>query len=135
MINPAQQALTAYRNRVYSETLTLTGEEGVDDWTGYTARMEVRHYGAQPGSALISLATVMSGQGLVLTVGPNHVLTIAPRIEQATLAALPGGTSSDAVTGGDDAIFFHDLLLIAPDGDADALRQGAFNLKPGVTIA
>lgn len=135
MINPAQQLLTAYRNRVYAETLTLTGEEGVDNWTGYTARMEVRHYGAQPGDALVSLDTVASGEGLVLTVGPNHVLTIAARIERTTLAALPGGTSADAVTGGDDAVFYHDLLLIAPDGDAEALRQGAFNLKPGVTIA
>lgn len=135
MINPAQQLLTAYRNRVYAETLTLTGEEGVDNWTGYTARMEVRHYGAQPGDALVSLDTVASGEGLVLTVGPNHVLTIAARIERTTLTALPGGTSADAITGGDDAVFYHDLLLIAPDGDAEALRQGAFNLKPGVTIA
>lgn len=135
MIDPAQQTLTAYRNRVYSETLKLTGEEGVDDWTGYTGRMEVRHYGAQPGNALVSLDTVTTGEGLVLTVDPPHVLTIAVRIDQATLAALPGGTSADAVTGGEDAIFFHDLLLIAADGDAEALRQGAFNLKPGVTIA
>lgn len=135
MIKPAQQSLTAYRNRVYAETITLTGEEGVDDWTDYTARMEVRHYGAQPGDALVSLDTVETGEGLVLTVGPDHIITIAPRIERATLAALPIGTSADDVTGGDDAIFYHDLLLIAPDGDAEALRQGAFNLKPGVTIA
>lgn len=135
MINPAQQVLTAYRNRVYSETLTLTGESGTDDWSGYSVRMEVRHYGAQPGDALISLDTVLSGEGLILTVDPDHILTIDVRIEQATLGAMPGGTAPDNVTGGDDAIFYHDLLLIAPDGDAEALRQGTFNLKPGVTIA
>ena len=125
MTEPARRDLVARRNCPFSEVWSLTDDAGDPlDLTTATVSMEVRLYGAQPGSALITLAEQASEQteGLYIDGG-----SVTPWIDEAVLRLMPEGGEGQSVA------FVYDLK-VQPSGEvAQLYRYGFVTLKPGVT--
>lgn len=124
--------LTAARNLAFVYTAGLLGEDDAAfDLTGCTLKMEVRQYGAQPGAALISLAQVTTDvQGVRVLNATDG--TICIRINQAALAALPGGPAQGSEPNAPDT-FVYDLVITRPALAEPLALAGSFTLQPGVT--
>jgi hypothetical protein len=124
---PAAVDLPLRRNTPYNEEYQFTdANDALVDFTGYTASVEIRLYGGQPGTALVRLGTVNSdAQGMRL-LDKN---TWRMRIDQDSLSDLPAGEP------GATQKFEWDWVFTDPDGVRSAWLEGAANLKPGVTLA
>ena len=126
MADPRRQLVRAHRNTPFVEVFAVTDAAGAPlDLTGYSAAMQVRLYGMQPGDPLLDLSTVETALTHGLTISGSDVIAYADRIE---LAFMP-----DAPVAGVDVRFHYDLLLTAPDGYFWVERWGAFDLADGVT--
>lgn len=132
-MRPATVALTAWRNARFVAEWHFTESDQAFDFTSYSdARLEVRQYGAQAGDAAISLGKVTSNIEGVRFLEPSQgVLRV--QIDQATLEA-----AYDDLIGNNEAgsslTLVYDLILTGPDNADEPWIEGAFTLKPGVTI-
>lgn len=118
--------LIARRNAPFTDEWTYTAEDSDEpyDFSGATAALQVRQYGAQGGSALIDLpeTSLELTEGVLVGEG---VLTVF--IDEATLQLLPQGKPGEPV------IFTYDLK-VTPFGSVEEVWSwGTFTVKPGVT--
>lgn len=123
---PVNLNLPLYRNADYLEEFFFQ-ESGVPlDFTGYSGRMEVRRYGAEPGNALITSAnTTAFAAGVNCSIGGGGVRVWIP---WQAIRDLPDGP-----TRGEPAPFVYDLLLTSPAGIKEVFLTGEANAFPGVT--
>jgi hypothetical protein len=114
MITPSTYNLTVWQGADFDQTFTVTQAGSALNFTGYTARMQVRE-AADSTAYLLSLT---NGSGIVLggTAG-----TIAVTITNAQSSALSGGS------------YAYDLELIAGAGTITRLLQGGFTVVGNVT--
>lgn len=125
MASPARLNLSARRNAPFAQTFNYAADDGSPlDFTVGTARMQVRLYGAQAGSALIDLQGVGTAltEGLLLEVG-----SVTAFIDEATLKMLPAGKPGQPVA------LEYDLIIDLPVRVEEVWQQGDFTVKPGVT--
>lgn len=119
------RTLRGRRNAPFSEVLTYTDDVGEPfDFSGATATMQVRQYGAQAGAALIDLAET----SLELTEGVlvgEGILSIY--IDEVSLKLLP------TAAPGADVTFVYDLKVTLSGSPAEIWAQGPFIVSPGVT--
>lgn len=110
----------------------LDADDSPLDLTNCTLKMEVRLYGGQPGDALVTLGEVGSDiEGIRITDAAGGLINVI--IDQATLAAFPGGPTEGSEPNAAD-IFFYDLLVIRPLPVEPLAMAGTFALFPGVTV-
>jgi hypothetical protein len=114
MINPGDYDITAYQGADYDQLFTVTQGGTALNWTGYTAKMQVRE-AADSTAYLLSLA---NGSGITLggTAG-----TILVNISNAQSGAISAGS------------FAYDLELISGSSAVTRILQGAFNVIGQVT--
>ena len=125
---PETVTLTGRRNTPFVEEYVFADETGTPiSFSLCSAFMQIRLFGNAPGDPLANLANVSSDiEGVWIRDPANG--TIAVRIEEATLNALP----TNVAPGAADA-FAYDLIIQWPDGLQECLMEGRFILKPGVT--
>lgn len=114
MINPGTYDITAWQGADYDKTFTVTQGGTALNWTGYTARMQVR----EAADATATLLSLTSGSGITLggTAG-----TVAITITAAQSAAIPSGA------------YAYDLELVSSGLQVTRLLQGAFIVSGNVT--
>jgi hypothetical protein len=114
MITPGDYDITAYQGADYDQSFTVSQGGTALNWTGYTAKMQVRE-AADSTAYLLSLS---DGSGITLggTAG-----TILINISNAQSAAISAGS------------FAYDLELFAGSGQVTRILQGAFNVIGNVT--
>ena len=107
------------------------GTEVPMDLTGHSLKLEVRFYQGAPGAALLSLSTA-TGQIEITAPLAGEVEIDWPAILDL-IAALP--TTAEAGDPERPRIdtFAYDLLLIGPDGSAQAILEGPVPVSFGVT--
>ncbi len=102
------------------------------NFTGASARMQLRHFEGSPGAALINLATVTTdilGIRFFKYRGDAILDAIRVRIPANNLAALPGLHTPEA---GDPQKFSYDLLMTLSGKPEQPWLFGTFTLYPGV---
>jgi hypothetical protein len=114
MITPGTYEITCYQGADYDKTFTVAQDGTAINWSGYTARMQVR----DSTDATATLLSLTNGSGITLggTAG-----TILVAITNAQSAAIPSGS------------YAYDLELISGSSAVTRLLQGAFNLVGNVT--
>jgi hypothetical protein len=115
MITPGAYNITAYQGADFDQSFTVTQGGTALNWTGYTARMQVRE-AADATATLIDLNTSGSGITLGGTAG-----TILVNITSTQTAAVDAGS------------FVYDLELVSSGSQVTRLLQGAFNVVGNVT--
>ncbi|NBW22513.1 MAG: hypothetical protein EBR82_82655, partial [Caulobacteraceae bacterium] len=114
MINPGSYNITVWQGADYDKTFTVTQGGTALNWTGYTARMQVRN-SSDATATLLSLATGGSGITLGGTAG-----TIAVAITNTQSAAIAAGA------------YAYDLELVSSGNQVTRLLQGAFIVSGNV---
>jgi hypothetical protein len=114
MITPGNYNITLYQGADYDKTFTVTQNGTAINWSGYSARMQVRD-GADSTAVLLSLT---DGTGITLG-GTAGTITVA--ITNAQSAAVSAGS------------FSYDLELISSSNFVTRLLQGSFNVVGNVT--
>ena len=128
--------LALRRNAVTPTRLQLFGLDGAGtevamDITGYRLRLEVRMYAGAPGPALLFLD---STQGrIVIEDAATGLIEIDWTTVAAAIRALPALAPAIAAPKPRIDRFAYDLLLIAPDGSAQAVIAGELPVIYGVT--
>lgn len=127
MAEPLRRDLVARRNAPLAYEWSFTDDAGDPvDFTGATVTMQVRQYGAQAGSALISLVEVAEAtpptEGLQAADG-----TISVAIDESTLLFLPTGKEGAVV------VFEYDLVVELSGAVPEVWAYGSLTVKPGVT--
>ena len=114
MINPGTYNITVWQGADYDKTFTATQGGTAINWTGYTARMQVR----DSSDATATLLSLTSGSGITLggTAG-----TIAVAITSTQSAAIASGA------------YAYDLELVSSGNIVTRLLQGAFIVSGNVT--
>lgn len=114
MITPGTYDITCWQGADYDKTFTITQDGTALNWSGYSARMQVRN-AADATAVLLSLT---NGSGITLggTAG-----TVDLVITNAQSAALTAGS------------YAYDLELISSGSAVTRLLQGAFNVVGNVT--
>ena len=115
MINPGTYNITVWQGADYDKTFTATQGGTAINWTGYTARMQVRN-SSDATATLLSLTTGGSGITLGGTAG-----TIAVAITSTQSAAIASGA------------YAYDLELVSSGNIVTRLLQGAFIVSGNVT--
>ncbi len=129
-MTPAQWDICAWRTTVFAETYTFGISGTPIDITGNSFRMQIRNYAGEPGSPLVDLETVddETAEGIFIIDATQGQIGV--RIEDTTLAALPGLVPAPL-----PSTFSYDLIVIDTDGDAlGPAMQGSFTLYEGVTV-
>lgn len=102
------------------------------DITDLTVKLEVRLYPGQPGAALLSLST---GNHIDIIDAATGVVEVNwPAVHDA-IRALPTTAEAGDPTQRRIDTFAYDLLLIAENGDAQAVLEGTIPVSFGVTTA
>ena len=114
MITPGLYDITCFQGADYDKEFVVTQDGTALNWTGYTARMQVR-VAADATATLLSFA---NGSGIALggTAG-----TITLTISNAQSAAVASGS------------YAYDLELISGSSAVTRLLQGSFNVVGNVT--
>jgi len=114
MINPGTYNITVWQGADYDKTFTVTQNGTALNWTGYSARMQVR----DSSDATATLLSLTNGSGITLggTAG-----TIAVAITSTQSAAIPAGA------------YAYDLELVSSGNIVTRLLQGAFIVSGNVT--
>lgn len=113
------------RNAAFVKNIVVTKADQPFDFTGWSARMQVRASEGASGAALISVTTTANAFGSVLTFQDNVIYLV---IEQPEMAALPASVPVDA-----DWVGVYDIVLIDPSGRPCPFFGGAFVVDTGVT--
>lgn len=126
MADPLRRDLVARRNTPFAfEWDAFVDASGSPyDFALATVTMQVRQYGAQPGTALISLVEVGTDftEGLIAEDG-----SIRAFIDIASLHFLPLGKPGEPVS------FAYDVIVARAGIVPEIWVQGDFTVKPGVT--
>jgi hypothetical protein len=114
MITPGTYDITCFQGADYDQTFSISQGGTALNFTGYTARMQVRN----STDATAILLSLTNGSGIVLggTAG-----TIALAITNAQSAAIASGS------------YAYDLELVSGGNQVTRLLQGAFNVTGNVT--
>lgn len=124
-----------WRNAPFPDDVFAFEDVGVAvNLTGKTAAMDVRAVAGE-GAALISLdmAASASADGIWFVDATSGELRI--QIDQASMqAAWDAAKAAGLMKAGEAAPLVYDLLIIGPDGVAEAWIEGAFVIYPGVTL-
>jgi hypothetical protein len=114
MITPGLYDITCFQGADYDKTFAVSQGGTALNWTGYTARMQVR----TSSDATATLLSLTNGSGITLggTAG-----TILLTISNAQSAAVTAGS------------FAYDLELVSGSSAVTRLLQGAFNVIGNVT--
>ena len=114
MINPGTYNITVWQGADYDKTFTVTQNGTALNWTGYSARMQVR----DSSDATATLLSLTNGSGITLggTAG-----TIAIAITSTQSAAISAGA------------YAYDLELVSSGNIVTRLLQGAFIVSGNVT--
>lgn len=116
MINPGTYNITCWQGATYDKTFTVTQNGTAINYTGYSARMQVRE-AADSTAYLLSLTDTNGGITLGGTAG--------------TIALLITSAQSSAISAG---AYAYDLELVAGiEGQVTRLLQGSFNVVGNVT--
>lgn len=122
-VRPATVNFKLYPDATFGEKTTLRDSAGVAvDLSARTARMQVRRDRDAP-AALFDLTT--ENGGIVLDDEGGITLSIPA---DATYPALNPPIDRDG------EVWYHDILITAPDGTRDRLYQGVIIVQPGVTV-
>ena len=114
MITPGTYNITVWQGADYDKTFTCTQNGTSLNWTGYTARMQVRE--AADSTAYLLNLTDTSGITFGGTAG--------------TIAVVITATQSSAISAGSYA---YDLELISSGNIVTRLLQGSFTVSGNVT--
>ena len=114
MITPGTYNITVWQGADYDKTFTCTQNGTALNWTGYTARMQVRE--AADSTAYLLNLTDTSGITLGDTAG--------------TIAVVITATQSSAISAGSYA---YDLELVSSGNIVTRLLQGSFTVSGNVT--
>lgn len=126
-MTPATIELIGRRNASFVEEYVFKVDNVAVDFSGCTARMQLRHYGNETGSPLLDVTPVSSDvEGVWIRDAVNGLIQV--RINQSSLSGLPTRVSTESRSG-----FAYDLRLTWPDSVQDVLMEGTFVLKAGVT--
>jgi hypothetical protein len=109
------------------------GAEVPMDIAGYQLKLDVRLYPGAPDDPLLSVSTG-DGRIVVTSAATGEVEIDWPAIKVA-IRALPSFTEAGDPLRPRVDTFAYDLLLIAADGDAQALAEGIIPVSYGVTAA
>lgn len=133
MTIPATVPVRAWRNATWGEEWQFTDDAGDPvSLVGYSARAQVRLYGAQAGDAVIDLLPVTSAvQGVWISDPLNGRVQI--RADQDSLQSAYEALMGDTEPGASIMLTW-DLLMTLPGGDREVWAQGAFEINPGVTV-
>lgn len=114
MITPGTYDVTCFQGADYDKQFTVTQGGTALNWTGYSARMQVR----TSTDATATLLSLTNGSGIALggTAG-----TITLTISNAQSAAVASGS------------YAYDLELISGSSAVTRILQGAFNVVGNVT--
>lgn len=138
MTIPAKLPLRGRRNAYFGEEWQFTvadpdtGIEAPVDLSGFAAFLQLRLYGAQPGSAKLTLNNVGGNIEGVWIIDPTEG-RIQVLASEDTLRGVYDDLSSD-VEPGADIILAYDLVLRDDNGMDDVWVEGSFTLSPGVTV-
>lgn len=129
---PATVQIAVWRNARYAEEFEFKIDGEPYDLTGWAGSLQVRLYGAQPGSAVITLANVGSNiEGVWINDPTLGCLQV--RIDEATIAAAWTAIGGGAEAG-EAARLKYDLVMTPPGGGDEVWIQGDFIIEPGVTV-
>lgn len=115
MIAPATYNMTCYQGATLDKTFTVSANGTAINWTGYTAKLQVRQYTDTSKPAVLTLAT--GGQGITTLTSDGKIII------QAT------ATQTGAITAGN---YVYDLELTSGSYVVRIL-QGRFTVDPQVT--
>jgi len=125
MAAPLNLPLRARRNAPFSRVWSFTDDDGdAVDLSAAVVTMQVRQYGAQPDTALISLIEVATANTEGLLVAGGNITAF---IDETSLLLLPSGAA------GKDVVFTYDLVVDLADRVAEVWAEGTFTVTPGVT--
>lgn len=122
-VRPATINFKLYPDATFGEKTTLRDSAGVAvDLSDRTARMQIRRERDAP-TALFTLTTENGGitlddqGGIELAIPADDTYPVLnPPIDR------------------DGEVWYHDILIAAPDGTRDRLYQGVIIVQPGVTV-
>lgn len=114
MITPGDYDITCYQGADYDQSFTVSQGGTALNWTGFTARMQVR----EAADSTAYLLNLVNGSGITLG-GTSG--TILVNISNAQSAAVNAGS------------YAYDLELISASSVVTRILQGAFNVIGQVT--
>jgi hypothetical protein len=113
MLTPAEYEIVCYQGATLDKTFTAAQDGTPINWTGYTAKLQVRRY--PDSDAVLTLAT--GGQGITTLTNDGKVSIVAT------------ATQTGAITAGN---YVYDLELTSGTYVV-RLVQGAFTVQAQVT--
>lgn len=122
-VRPATVNFKLYPDATFGEKTTLRDSAGAAvDLSDRTARMQIRR-DRDAATALFTLTTENGG----ITLDDQGGIELAIPAD-ATYPVLNPPIDRDG------EIWYHDILITAPDGTRDRLYQGVIIVQPGVTV-
>ena len=122
-VRPATVNFKLYPDATFGEKTTLRDSAGVAvDLSDRTARMQIR----RERDALTALFDLTTENG-----GITH------DADGGIELAIPADDTYPVLTppiDRDGEVWYHDILITAPDGTRDRLYQGVIIVQPGVTV-
>lgn len=83
MISPATYNITCYQGATLDKTFTATNDGTPIDWTGYTAKLQVRQYVNTSDTAVLTLTT---GSGITALTNDGKVIITATASQTGAIA-------------------------------------------------
>jgi len=83
MISPATYNLTCYQGATLDKTFTVTNSGTVVNWTGYTAKLQVRPYVNTTDTAVLTLTT---GSGITAGANDGKIIITATATQTGAIA-------------------------------------------------
>ena len=84
MISPATYNTTCYQGATWDKTFTATQNGTAIDWTGYTAKMQVRQY---PNTTDTPVLTLQTGSGITALTNDGKVIVTATAAQTGSIPA------------------------------------------------
>ena len=114
MISPATYNMTCYQGATLDKTFTFTQDGTAINWTGYTAKLQVRQYVNTTDTAVLTLT---SGSGITPLTSDGKIIITAT------------ATQTGAITAGN---YVYDLEVIS-GSTVYRVLQGRFTVDGQVT--
>ena len=83
MISPATYNITCYQGATLDKTFTATNDGTPINWTGYTAKLQVRQYVNTSDTAVLTLTT---GSGITALTNDGKVIITATATQTGAIA-------------------------------------------------
>lgn len=114
MLTPAEYEIVCYQGATLDKTFTATQDGTAVNWTGYTAKLQVRRY---PDSDVVLELSTNTGGGITTLTNNGKVIILAT------------ATQTSAINAGN---YVYDLELTS-GSYVVRLVQGAFSVQAQVT--